>query len=127
MKNKTILVIVAHPDDEVLGCGGLIKKLSNSGSEIEIIFLSDGESSRDMNDSSKAVKARKSSAHEAARILGVSRIHFCDFEDNAMDKSSLLEIICSVEKILLNFSSFASSIFTEDMYETKINFDVDNF
>ena len=100
---KKALIVVAHPDDEVLGCGGLIKRLSNSGSEIEIIFLSDGESSRDMNDSSKAVKARKSSAHEAARILGVSRIHFCDFEDNAMDKSSLLEIICSVEKILLNF------------------------
>ena len=37
-----ILVIAAHPDDEVLGMGGTIKKLSTSGNEIKTIFLSTG-------------------------------------------------------------------------------------
>ena len=100
---KKALVVVAHPDDEVLGCGGLIKRLTYSGCEIQVIYLSDGESSRDINDSSKAVKARKSCAHEAARLLGVSKTHFYDFEDNSMDKLSLLEIIHSIEKVLFNF------------------------
>tara|TARA_B100000963_G_scaffold350209_1_gene360190 strand:- start:429 stop:611 length:183 start_codon:yes stop_codon:yes gene_type:complete len=46
MKNK-ILVISAHPDDEVLGCGGTIAKHSLSGSIVEQIFISDGESARE--------------------------------------------------------------------------------
>ena len=37
-----ILIVVAHPDDEVLGMGGTIKKLSTSGNEIKTIFLSTG-------------------------------------------------------------------------------------
>ena len=37
-----ILVVVAHPDDEVLGMGGTIKKLSKAGNEIKTIFLSTG-------------------------------------------------------------------------------------
>ena len=43
---KNILVIAAHPDDEVLGCGGAINKFSKLGYKIDILFVSDGESSR---------------------------------------------------------------------------------
>ena len=37
-----ILIVVAHPDDEVLGMGGTIKKLANQGNELKTIFLSTG-------------------------------------------------------------------------------------
>ena len=40
---KNILVIAAHPDDEVLGCGGAINKFSKLGYRIDILFVSDGE------------------------------------------------------------------------------------
>ena len=45
MKNK-ILVIVAHPDDEVLGCGGTILKHSLNGDSIDLIVMSNGEDAR---------------------------------------------------------------------------------
>ena len=46
---KKILVLAAHPDDEILGCGGTLIKLSELGNEINIMFLADGVSSRDKN------------------------------------------------------------------------------
>ena len=45
-KLKNILVVAAHPDDEVLGCGGTLYKLRKKGAKITTLFLSDGESSR---------------------------------------------------------------------------------
>ena len=52
-----ILILAAHPDDEVLGMGGTIKKLSNAGNEIKIIFMSTGILARrnNTNKSSKQV------------------------------------------------------------------------
>ena len=43
MKNKNILVVAAHPDDEVLGCGGTLIKYKNNGYKINIVFFTDGE------------------------------------------------------------------------------------
>ena len=40
---KRVLVIAAHPDDEVIGCGGTIAKLKKEGNEISVLFLADGE------------------------------------------------------------------------------------
>ena len=47
---KNILVIAAHPDDEMLGCGGTLIKLQKKGYKIKCIFLSDGESSKNKKD-----------------------------------------------------------------------------
>ena len=46
MKNNKILILAAHPDDETLGCGGVIKKFSMMGADIKVVFFSDGETSR---------------------------------------------------------------------------------
>ena len=46
MDNKTILVIAAHPDDEVLGCGGTILKHSENGDKVHILILAEGITSR---------------------------------------------------------------------------------
>ena len=45
-KNKNILVFAAHPDDEILGCGGTLLSFKKKGFKIKVIFLSDGETSR---------------------------------------------------------------------------------
>ena len=45
-KNKKVLVVAAHADDEVLGCGGTISSLSSKGIDIRILFLSECVSSR---------------------------------------------------------------------------------
>ena len=47
IKDKnSVLVIAAHPDDEVLGCGGTIAKLSKKGVKVNILFISNGVDSR---------------------------------------------------------------------------------
>ena len=47
--NKKVLVVVAHPDDEVLGCGGTIAKHINNGDSVSVLILADGETSRESN------------------------------------------------------------------------------
>ena len=57
MKNKRILIIAAHPDDEVLGCGGTISKLKNEN-YIEVLFMTNGVSARS-NDKQQILRRRK--------------------------------------------------------------------
>ena len=40
------LIVAAHPDDEILGCGGLIKKLTKKNKKVKVIFLAEGSSCR---------------------------------------------------------------------------------
>jgi len=47
---RSIMVVAAHPDDEVLGCGGSIAKYTESGSDVHVVFLADGVLSRKKSD-----------------------------------------------------------------------------
>jgi N-acetylglucosamine malate deacetylase 1 len=90
-----ILVIVAHPDDEVLGCGGTIARHSNNGDKVHVICMTNGVSSR--NSSTKEIQNRQNAAQNAANILGVLSIKFLDFPDNKMDSVPLLDIVQKIE------------------------------
>ena len=43
--NKKVLIILAHQDDETIGCGGSIKKWSSNGATVEVCFMTDGRGS----------------------------------------------------------------------------------
>ena len=101
---KKILVIVAHPDDEVLGCGGTIAKLIDQSCRVKVIFLSDGESSRLQKVSKKKNNYRKNCAKKAMRILGVKDFSFDNLPDNEFDKISLLTITKKIEKEIKKFN-----------------------
>ena len=108
-----ILVIAAHPDDEVLGMGGTIKKLTKSGNKVKIVILATGIAARrsttfqnntkyGINEKDKKViesqiKEIRSQAKKASRILGVNDIEFLDFPDNEMDTVSSLKITKTIE------------------------------
>ena len=62
-----ILIIVAHPDDEVLGCGATIAKYTKNGNEVQVVFLADGFSSRLNDDNRDAV------AKQVAEILNCNQ------------------------------------------------------
>ena len=90
---KSILVVAAHPDDEVLGCGGYIANQVRSGGEVFVTFLSDGVTSRQGNLGLQEIESRRNAARLASKVLGVSEVSFGDYPDNKIDTVPLLEIL----------------------------------
>lgn len=92
----SVLVVAAHPDDEVLGCGGTIIHHIARGDSVHILFLSDGVMSR--NGAVTAdVGARRKAAENAANIMGAEK-EFADFPDNRFDEVGLLDIARRIEE-----------------------------
>lgn len=102
MKNKKILVLVAHADDEIIGCGGTLAKYSKNN-QIMCVFYADGESSR-VNAKNKDILKRKKNALKASNYLKLDKPIFLNFKDNQLDKYPLLEIIKATEKIIIKFN-----------------------
>ena len=98
-----ILIIVAHPDDEVLGMGGTIKKLSKAGNKIKVIFLSTGILARRPTNGQQKLKALRKDAERATKVLGVNQVDFLDFPDNEMDLVSNLKLTKVIEKEITSF------------------------
>ena len=100
--SKSILVIAAHPDDEVIGCGGYIAREAEKGSEVNIIIVSEGATSRDLtknkNEFIHELSELSSSAKRSAEILGVSNIELLDFPDNKLDSIDRLVLIKKIEE-----------------------------
>ena len=97
VKNKKVLIVVAHPDDETFGCGGLIKKLSLNKNNISVISFTNGVGSRP-NQKTIHIKEREQSSKNASKILGFRWLAQYNYSDNELDKVSLLEIIKILEK-----------------------------
>jgi len=95
-----ILVIAAHPDDEVLGCGGTIAKLAAQGEEVHILILATGITSRidfDLKKTPDALQIHLQRARQAGALLGARNVNFAGFPDQKMDTLPLLEIIRIIE------------------------------
>jgi N-acetylglucosamine malate deacetylase 1 len=101
--SQSILVLAAHPDDEVLGCGGTIAKLADQGATIHVAFLADGVLARADTQLARndELGARRAAADKACAILGVKSLSFGDFPDNRMDTLSLLDIVKVVETLIV--------------------------
>tara|TARA_E500000178_G_C16916091_1_gene704976 strand:- start:155 stop:829 length:675 start_codon:yes stop_codon:yes gene_type:complete len=116
LKNKKILVIAAHPDDEILGCGGTILKLKKKN-KFKIIFLTNGVSARSKNEN-KILK-RKIECEKLFKFLKIEKPAFFDLPDNELDKVPLLKIIKKIEKVIESFKP--EIVFTH--YENCLNID----
>jgi LmbE family N-acetylglucosaminyl deacetylase len=103
LKNSKILVVAAHPDDEVLGCGGTMAKLSMEGNQVYTLILGEGITARDENrDRTKReneIKELKEQTDIANKILGVNKCFSFEFPDNRFDTVPLIDIVKSVEKV----------------------------
>jgi len=97
--SQVVLVVAAHPDDEVLGCGGTLARWADAGSAISVLFLTDGVAARSSNGPAMECHAqdRRRAAEKAAAVLGIAAVEFLDFPDNRIDGVELLTVIKEIE------------------------------
>ncbi len=100
-----ILVFAAHPDDEVLGCGGTIARHVQEGDNVAVTILAEGITSRSVvpGPSDQLVdelSALAQSARSANRILGVAHLELLSFPDNRMDAVPFEEVLSIVRERL---------------------------
>lgn len=96
-----ILVIAAHPDDEILGIGGTVRKHVNDGDLVNCIILGEGMSSRkekrvDME--FEEIYSLHMNAKRSGKIIGFNQIYFEKLPDNRFDSIDLIDIIKIIEK-----------------------------
>jgi len=129
-----ILVVSAHPDDEIIGMGGTLKKLSKNH-EIDVLFLADGITARKQAGHTNAVKyettslqeknmqkeieIRKKHAKNALVKVGVKKCKFLDLSDNELDTIPFLKIVKHIETEINN--SKPSVIFTHHHNDLNID------
>ncbi len=95
---SAVLVVVAHADDEVLGCGGTIARHAAMGDQVHVVFVADGVTAR-RGAGSKELGERQSATEKACAILGVGSTTFLGLPDNRLDSVPLLNVIQPIEEI----------------------------
>ncbi|MEF9946666.1 MAG: PIG-L deacetylase family protein [Lachnospiraceae bacterium] len=94
-----ILVIAAHPDDEVYGMGGTMAKLAAQGHEIHVLIVTDGCTSQYRNDSklTEILLRKRKEAQGANALLGTTLVHFGEFPDMKLDIIPHIEVNALIE------------------------------
>lgn len=115
---QRVLIVAAHPDDEVLGCFGTVARLIDEGSEVYTLILGEGKTSRDGASSSEIVKL-KDEIKKANEVIGVKEVFTKEFADNRFDSVSLLDIVKAIEEIKSQIKP--DTIFTH--YQKDLNID----
>jgi LmbE family N-acetylglucosaminyl deacetylase len=95
-RQELVLVFVAHPDDETIGCGGYIPILAQRGHRVVVVFGSSGRFAR----GEKQVDNRPH-AEQACQALGVGELHFLDLEDQRFEHYGTREIVERLESLAL--------------------------
>ncbi|MDB4623042.1 PIG-L family deacetylase [bacterium] len=99
---NSILIVAAHPDDEVLGCGGTIAKHADSGDEVQVLIVAEGSTSRQQERDRARVRDELSALVKAAQmagsILGATGVELLDLPDNRLDSLDRLDLIKRIEE-----------------------------
>ena len=100
---KNVLVVAAHPDDEILGCGGTMARMAEEGKKVYTLILGEGATARDRKrdrkKKSKELEDLRKQALKANRVLGVKETCLHDFPDNRFDTVALLDIVKVIEDV----------------------------
>ena len=102
---KKILIIAAHPDDEILGCGGSIAKHVAKGDDVDILIVAEGITSRgenrELGHDQRQSSALKKAAMEASKALGCNDPIMLNLPDNRMDELPIIDVIKQIERVIL--------------------------
>lgn len=100
---KKILIIAAHPDDEVLGCFGTVARLIQEGNEAYTLILGEGKTSRDderiVENKRDEITVLNNEIQSANNLIGVKKVFVESFPDNRFDSVDLLDIIKVISKV----------------------------
>ena len=117
---KRALILAAHPDDEVLGCGGTISKYKKE-CEFKVVFIGEGSSCRykDINskDSKDAILQRTGLAIKSLNILGIKNVEFNNLSCGRLDHVPIIEVNKIIEKSILEFNP--DTVFTHSKNDTN--------
>lgn len=119
---KRILVVAAHPDDEILGCGATMAKHAQAGDHIWALILGQGIFSRRNLSSVKArqqLKNLRRSAERANALLGVKRVLLKNFPDNSFDGVPRLKIVQAIEGTIVRWSP--GIVYTHSLTDLNID------
>ncbi len=98
-----VLVIAAHPDDEVLGCGGTIARLTQEGHVVHVAILGEGITSRhlerDQADRAE-VEALHAHSRQVSELLGCAELQLFNLPDNRFETLPLLELVKIIEEMV---------------------------
>ncbi|MBI4420875.1 MAG: PIG-L family deacetylase [Gemmatimonadetes bacterium] len=94
--NRRVLVIAAHPDDELLGCGGTVALHAQGGDTVTSVIVCEGESLRYGPNG----VGQNGHIHRAAGTLGVSDVRLLGFGDQRLDTITLTDVITPLEKVV---------------------------
>lgn len=115
---KKILVVAAHPDDEILGAGGTLINHARAGDEVSALILGEGMLAREGAERRELDGLRQDSL-EAGKIIGFKNTYFSDFQDNSFDSAPLLKIVKVVEKHINEIKP--DIIYTHHEYDLNID------
>ena len=129
LKNyERTLIIAAHPDDEILGCGATMKRLCEDGAVVRTVILGEGKTSRDERRDREArdreINALRDEVRSANQLVGVTDVHVHDFPDNRFDSVPLLDIVKVVERHVDEFHPTA--VFTHFADDMNVDHTVTN-
>lgn len=112
LNREKVLVIVAHPDDEVLGMGGTIAKLASKNIEVGLLIVTDGSTAqyRDDPELDKIIAKKKAETTKCAEILGIKKVFFGNLPDMKLDVTPHIEINRVIESTIDAFQP--TTIFT---------------
>jgi N-acetylglucosamine malate deacetylase 1 len=98
----TVLVVAAHPDDEVLGCGGTIARHADDGDQVQVLIVAEGATSRhqqrDRAQATDELSTLAQASQKAGAILGASGVELLDLPDNRLDSLDRLDLIKLIEE-----------------------------
>jgi LmbE family N-acetylglucosaminyl deacetylase len=102
----SVLVVAAHPDDEILGCGGTMTRLAREGHEVRIAILAEGMSSRYARREDadpQHLRHLHARAQQAADKVGAKELVLYKLPDNRLDTVPLLDVVKTVEDLIARF------------------------
>ncbi len=124
LKNKRLMLVVAHPDDELLGLGATMHRLINEFKvTAHVVILGEGITSRsdnrDVEKWQEQLSIHKQNIKNAQAAIGYQSMSILDFPDNRFDTVALLDITKVIEKEKENFKP--NTIFTHHGGDVNID------